>query len=144
MSTDYQFDTQEKTNLPIFRTYNQGRVLLIEADSNMRQALKLLLNSQGYRVFVAANIAKAYSMSRFRGFTFILFNWCMEGEAGNDVCKQIRLVNKATPLFFYTRQDYEAESTSSPEANIQSYDAQSIMANAMLKAIFLHLAKNNL
>jgi DNA-binding response OmpR family regulator len=142
MSTNFKFDRQEETHLPIFRTRRQGLVLLIEADANIRETLKLLLYSQGYEVLMAANMAKACTMSRFRGFTFILFNRCMEGEAGGNLYRQIRLANKTTPIFFYNSPDHEPESASSLEANLQGYDAQSITANAMLKAIFLHFEKD--
>jgi DNA-binding response OmpR family regulator len=135
MATIYKFDHKEKTNLPIFRTRKQGRILLVESDSNTRQALELLLVSQGYQVIVAADIDKAYRLNRFKGFTFILFNWFMEGEAGLDLCKQIRIVNKATPLFFYTKQDHE-DGSNSINVNVQGCDAQSITTHAMLNAIF--------
>jgi DNA-binding response OmpR family regulator len=141
MSTRYKSAPQEKMNLPIFRNRKQGRVMLIEADSNMRQTLKLLLVSQGYAVYIAADIASACSMSRFKGYAFILFNLGMESDTGFDLCKQIRVVNKATPLFFYSNKDPEYERNSSIEANVQGCDAQSITAHAMLKAIFTSYRK---
>jgi DNA-binding response OmpR family regulator len=141
MSTIYKIDSQEKTNLPIFRTSKQGRVLLVEPDSNIRHALKALLESQGYRVWIAADIAKACSLSRFKGYAFILFNWFMENELGLDLCKQIRSENNATPLFFYTTQDDGQRQYSSIEEKIQDYNVKSIAANALLNTIFLHLEK---
>lgn len=137
-----KFDRQEKTNLPIFRTSRQGRVLLVETDADIRQTLKTLLNSQGYEVYVAEDIGKAYTMSAFRGYSFILFNRNMENEAEGNLCKQIRVVNKATPLFFYNNQEQEIEPDNSPEINVQDYDAQSITTNAMLKTIFLRIGQN--
>jgi DNA-binding response OmpR family regulator len=142
MTSPVKVNNQEKINLPIFRTSKQGRVLLVEADPNIRQTLKALLNSQGYEVFVAEDIVKAYTMSGFRGYSFILFNQSMEDEAAGSLCKQIRIVNKATPLFFYSNQEHELESKIDLETNVQVYEAQSVTTNAMLKSIFLRLRQD--
>jgi DNA-binding response OmpR family regulator len=139
MSTSYKSDSQEKMTLPIFRSSKQGRVLLVEADSNLRHTLKALLESQGYKVWIAADIAKAYSLSRFKGYAFILFNWFIEGERGLDLCKQIRILNKATPLFFYTTQNLENGPHTS--AQIQGYNVKPIDDNDVLRPIFLHLER---
>lgn len=141
LSTIYEIASQKSTHLPIFRTRRQGRVLLIEADATLRQTLKFLLESQGYRVDIATDTAIAYRKSAFKGFAFILFNRCMEGAAEGDLCRQIRVVNKATTLFFYNTQEHENARDINFEANIYQYDAQSIRTNAMLSAIFLHLQK---
>jgi two-component system, OmpR family, response regulator ArlR len=133
---------QDNAGLPIIRTRKQGRVLLFEPDTNTHDNLRFLLGSQGYDVFIAVDLAKAYSLSRFKGFAFILFNWFMEEQAGLELCKYIRAKNRATPVFFYTIEAHENRPDSNLEAIIQSYDVKPIDANAILKTIFLHLEKH--
>jgi DNA-binding response OmpR family regulator len=133
---------RDNAGLPMIRTRKQGRVLLFEPDANTHDCLRFLLGSQGYDVFIAADLTKAYSLSRFKGFTFILFNWFMEEQAGLELCKYIRAKNRATPVFFYTIEAPENRPDSSLEAVIQSYDVKHIDTNAILKTIFLHLEKH--
>jgi DNA-binding response OmpR family regulator len=142
MSMNDNFDSRKNKHLPMFRTSRQGRVLLVEADASIRHTLKILLESQGYRVFIAADIAKTNSLSRFKGFAFILFNWFMEGETGLDLCRHIRDVNKATPLFFYTTQGQEDGHNNSLELLPQGYNVKPVARNDMLRPIFLHLERN--
>lgn len=132
----------EKAGLPMFRTRKQGRVLLVEPDENTYHNLRFLLGSQGYDVFIAADLAKAYTLSRFKGFTFILFNWFMEEEAGLELCKYIRAMNRATPVFFYMAHGQDNTLDSGIKAMAQSYDVKHIDTNAILKTIFLYLEKH--
>jgi DNA-binding response OmpR family regulator len=124
------------------RTRKQGRVLLVEANPSIRHSLKFLLESQGYQVFIAADIAKTNSLSRFKGFAFILFNWFMEGQTGLNLCKQIREVNKATPLFFYTTLEQEDGQKMGIEAQLQGYNVKPADGNDMLRPIFVYLERN--
>ena len=144
MSLVSKFGSRENTSLPMFRTRKQGRILLIEPDSNTRQELKFLLSSQGYDVYIAADIPKAYSLSRFKGFAFILFNWFIEGGSGFELGKQIRTVNKTTPLFFYTIQGPGDGLIDNIETKIQGYDMKPVDTSIILKTIFLQMKKNRI
>jgi two-component system, OmpR family, response regulator VicR len=144
MSRISKFTSREDAGLPIVRTRKQGRILLVEPDTNLHDNLKFLLGSQGYDVFIAADIAKAYSLSRFKGFAFILFNWFMEREAGLELCKYIRAMNRATPVFFYTAQGHENRLDNHLEAMVQNYNVKPIETNVILKTIFLHLEKQRI
>lgn len=141
MSTISKFEGRKNTSLPMFRSRKQGRVLLVENDLDVCHKLELLLGSQGYDVFIAGNADKACSLSRFKGFAFILFHWLMEDEAGSEMCRQIRAVNKATPLFFYTSQNQENGLNGNLETQVQNCNVNYIDKNMVLKSIFLHLEK---
>jgi DNA-binding response OmpR family regulator len=123
----------------MFRTHKQGRVLLVESDSEIRHNLKFLLESQGYQVFTAKEPANVYNQSRFRGYAFILFNWFMEGETGINLCQQIRTANKATPVFFYTPPGQRNQPSAAFEEKNQDFNIKPAESNDMLRPVFLHL-----
>jgi DNA-binding response OmpR family regulator len=143
MSTISSIESGKNPSLPIFRTRKQGRVLLIEPNSKLHDRLRCLLASQGYESLIAKDLVKAYSLSRFKGYSFILFNWVIENQTALELCKYIRSVNKTSPLFFYTPEGHEAD-LHTIESLIQDYRVQHIQTSIILKTIFQHLEKESL
>ena len=141
MSAKNTSDSPEHKKLPMFRTRKQGRVLLVESDSDLRYNLKFLLESQGYDVFIAAEPTNVHNQSRFRGYAFILFNWFMKGESGIDLCQQIRNANKATPVFFYITPGQGEQQPVAFESKIHDFNIKSAESNDMLRQVFLHLER---
>src|SRR5690242_582178 len=92
-------------SLPITRKTKVGRILLIESEPEMRHTLSLLLNSQGYEVVTASTMTEAYKLLGYKGFAFVLFDWFLESDTGQELCQLIRTINKKIPLFFYTTSD---------------------------------------
>jgi DNA-binding response OmpR family regulator len=143
MSTISKIASPGNPSLPIFRTRKQGRVLLLEPDSKLNDRLRSLLASQGYESLVARDLVKAYSLSRFKGYAFILLNWFIGNQTALELCKYIRSVNKTSPLFFYTPKGLEAD-LHTIEPLIQGYGVKHIQTNIMLKTIFQHLETESL
>lgn len=78
------------------------RILLVEDEENIREAVKLNLELDGYEVVIAEDGKKA--MSRFHGehFDLIVLDVMMPELDGFQVCEQIRLTNTDVPILMLT------------------------------------------
>jgi DNA-binding response OmpR family regulator len=134
--------SKEFTSLPIFRKEIQGQVLLISFEEATGQIVGALLESQGYEVTLASDVEEVFSLVQAMHFSFILFDWFLEGASGIDLCRAIRQVNKKTQVFFYTRKGIGDGIQQAIAASAKEYRIQSVTTNPMLETIFLHLEKN--
>jgi CheY-like chemotaxis protein len=134
--------TPVNAGLPIFRKKKKGYILLIENKPEIASTVSLLLDSQGYEVITASNVTEAYSLIRYKGFEFILFDWFLEGERGLELCRLIRTINHKIPVFFYTSSS-EGGFKQAIESEVEQYSIQSIEANPILKVIFQHIEKKH-
>jgi two-component system response regulator RegX3 len=66
------------------------RVLVIDDDSAIRDALAFLLSRNGYEVVTAAGGAEGIALFREHGPTVVLTDLTMPGIPGVDVIRQIR------------------------------------------------------
>lgn len=81
------------------------RILLVEDEKGIREAVKMNLELEGYEVVTATNGADA--MKRFTGqrFNLVMLDIMMPHMSGLEVCEQIRLENTDVPIVFLTAKD---------------------------------------
>ncbi len=82
-----------------------NRILLVEDEDHIRENLKLNLTLEGYEVVAVADGAKAVKTFREQRFDLVLLDVMLPEMDGFDVCEQIRLEDRETPILFLTAKD---------------------------------------
>lgn len=79
------------------------KVLIVDDDANMRTTLVDILTEDGYEVIEAASGEEALDEGRKEKPEVILLDTRLPGIDGNEVCRQIKKIEKlATKVIVYT------------------------------------------
>ncbi len=81
------------------------RILLVEDEVSLRDAIKMNLELEGFEVVSAANGNEAIKHFREQRFNLIVLDVMMPEMDGYQVCEQIRLTNRDVPILFLTAKD---------------------------------------
>lgn len=81
------------------------RILLAEDEENLREAIKLNLELEGFEVDIAENGAKALKKAQGARYNLIILDVMMPEMDGFTVCQKIRLNDTETPILFLTAKD---------------------------------------
>jgi len=81
------------------------RILLVEDESSIREAIKLNLEMEGYETIPAADGKIALKHFKEQHFDLIILDVMLPEINGFQVCEQIRLTNLEVPIIFLTAKD---------------------------------------
>lgn len=82
-----------------------SRILLVEDEENLREAIKLNLEIEGYEVEEADTGMKALKKTGEQRFNLIILDVMLPEMDGFDVCQKIRITDSDTPIIFLTAKD---------------------------------------
>ena len=85
------------------------RILLVEDEISLLEAIKLNLELEGYEVIPATDGGSALDTYREQHFDLIILDVMMPVLDGFAVCEQIRLTDLKTPIIFLTAKDSAQE-----------------------------------
>lgn len=83
----------------------QQRILLVEDEENLLEAIKMNLELEGYEVEVATTGTKALKKVKEQRFNLIILDVMLPELDGFTVCEKIRLDDTNTPILFLTAKD---------------------------------------
>lgn len=81
------------------------RILIVEDEDHIRENLKLNLELEGYEVIAVPDGAKALKAFREQRFDLVILDVMLPEMDGFDVCEQMRLDDRETPILFLTAKD---------------------------------------
>lgn len=81
------------------------RILLVEDEDSILNALTLNLEFEGFEVVTATDGKTALDLFRSQYFNLIILDIMIPVLSGLDVCEQIRLTDTETPIIFLTARD---------------------------------------
>lgn len=81
------------------------RILLVEDEVSLKDAIKMNLELEGFEVVSAGNGTDAIKLFREQRFNLIVLDVMMPEMDGYQVCEQIRLTNRDVPILFLTAKD---------------------------------------
>ncbi|MGB1206091.1 MAG: response regulator transcription factor [Chitinophagales bacterium] len=81
------------------------RVLLVEDEENIQEAIKMNLEMEGYEVVATDNGLQALKAFKEQRFNLVVLDIMLPEIDGYDVCEQIRLENSDIPILFLTAKD---------------------------------------
>lgn len=80
----------------------QARILLVEDEDSLREAIKLNLVLEDYKVVEAPTGGKALEQAQLGKFDLIILDVMLPDVNGFDICEKIRLTDTQTPIIFLT------------------------------------------
>lgn len=81
------------------------RILLVEDEETLQEAIKLNLELEGYEVELADNGVTALKKAEGQRFNLIILDVMMPELDGFAVCEKIRMTDSKTPILFLTAKD---------------------------------------
>lgn len=81
------------------------RILLVEDEENLQEAIRMNLDLEGYEVVAVSNGLDALRVFKEQRFNLIILDIMMPEMDGLHVCEQIRLTDMDTPILFLTAKD---------------------------------------
>lgn len=85
------------------------RILLVEDEEHLSEAIKMNLELEGYEVVVANNGLKAIKFFDEQRFNMVILDIMLPEVDGLEVCEKIRLENSDIPILFLTAKDTTSE-----------------------------------
>ena len=81
------------------------RILLVEDEDHIRDAIKLNLELEGYEVVSTANGKKALDLIGGQHFDLLLLDVMLPDVDGFSITEQVRLTNLEVPILLLTAKD---------------------------------------
>lgn len=88
-----------------YQNLAQPRILVVEDEENLLEAIKMNLELEGFEVVVAITGPQALKKFGEERFNLVLLDIMLPGLDGYQVCQTIRSTNNETPILFLTAKD---------------------------------------
>lgn len=111
------------------------RILLAEDEENIREAVALNLELDGYEVVSAQNGKEALRFFHEQHFDLIILDVMLPEIDGFQVCEQIRLSNLTIPIIFLTAKDTATDRVSGLRRGADDYLTKPFVLEELLLRI---------
>lgn len=81
------------------------RILLVEDEESIREAVKLNLELEGYEVVATGSSREALAIVQEQRFDLLLLDVMLPEVSGFEICEQVRLTDREVPILFLTAKD---------------------------------------
>lgn len=81
------------------------RILLVEDEEHLLEAIKLNLELEGFKVVTATTGPEAVRLARQERFNLIVLDVMLPGLDGYSVCESVRLHNATVPILFLSAKN---------------------------------------
>lgn len=97
-----------------------ARILVVEDEETLAEAISFLLSKEGFDVAVAATGPEAIDSFEKSGADLILLDLMLPGLSGTEVCRQIR-TKSSVPIIMLTAKDSEIDKVVGLELGADDY-----------------------
>ena len=97
-----------------------ARILVVEDEETLAEAISFLLSKEGFDVAVAATGPEAVESFEKSGADLILLDLMLPGLSGTEVCRQIR-TKSSVPIIMLTAKDSEIDKVVGLELGADDY-----------------------
>ena len=97
------------------------RILIVEDELDMANAVKAELDYEGYQVSLAHDGLTGLSTARQTEFDLILLDWMLPGLTGVEICRRLRQTANKVPILFLTAQDAICDRVDGLDAGANDY-----------------------
>lgn len=118
------------------------RILLVEDDRLLNQALAFHLTTEGYEVISSHNISSAKEYLSRNNFDLVIFDINLPDGNGFDLCKMSRGIIKA-PIIFLTAKDMESDMLKGYELGAEDYITKPFHVSVFLKKVEVLLKRTD-
>lgn len=88
-----------------YQNLSQARILVVEDEENLLEAIKMNLELEGYEVTVAVTGPQALKKFGEERFNLVVLDIMLPELDGFQVCQTIRVTNSEIPILFLTAKD---------------------------------------
>lgn len=81
------------------------RILLVDDEVEMVDALSLVLKREGYEVDVAYNGEQGYQLAQTMAYDLLILDWMLPAQSGLEICHSLRAQGLTIPVLFLTAKD---------------------------------------
>jgi two-component system KDP operon response regulator KdpE len=100
---------------------SDGRILVVDDESQIRRVMRTTLSSNGYEVSEAANGEEAIGLVCSSDFDLVLLDVNMLGKSGLEVCREIRAVGSSPAIIMITVRDSATDKVDALDAGADGY-----------------------
>jgi CheY-like chemotaxis protein len=100
---------------------SEGRVLVVDDESQIRRVMRTTLSSSGYEVSEATNGDEALGLIRSSDYDLVLLDVNMPGKSGLETCREIRAVGSHPAIIMVTVRDSETDKVDALDAGADGY-----------------------
>jgi two-component system KDP operon response regulator KdpE len=99
----------------------QSRILVVDDEASIRQALRVTLGAIGFEVAEAATGEQALDLIRGARFDAVLLDMNMPGMGGMTACREIRRLSPGLPILMLTIRDHQDDKVEALESGADDY-----------------------
>lgn len=97
------------------------RILIVDDEASIRQALRVTLGTIGFEVAEAATGEQAVDLIRGAHFDAVLLDMNMPGMGGMTACREIRRLSPGLPILMLTIRDHQDDKVEALESGADDY-----------------------
>jgi len=119
------------------------RILVVEDEETLAEAISFLLSKEGFDVSVAATGPEAVELFEKNGADLILLDLMLPGLSGTEVCRQIR-TKSSVPIIMLTAKDSEIDKVVGLEIGADDYVTKPYSSRELIARIRAVLRRGEL
>ena len=116
------------------------RVLVVEDEEALSEAIRFTLESEGYEVLTASTGVEGLRQAREGRPSLVLLDLMLPGMSGLDICRQIRRESDV-PIVMVTAKDGEADKILGLELGADDYITKPFSTRELLARVRAHLRR---
>jgi two-component system response regulator RegX3 len=120
-----------------------ARILVVEDEETLAEAISFLLSKEGFDVAVAATGPEAIEIFDKSGADLILLDLMLPGLSGTEVCRQIR-TKSSVPIIMLTAKDSEIDKVVGLEIGADDYVTKPYSSRELIARIRAVLRRGEL
>ena len=120
-----------------------SRILVVEDEETLSEAIAFLLSKEGFDVSTAATGPDAIAQFEKNGADLILLDLMLPGLSGTEVCRQIR-TKSAVPIIMLTAKDSEIDKVVGLELGADDYVTKPYSSRELIARIRAVLRRGEL
>lgn len=121
---------------------SQPHILFADDDADTRELVSIVLHNAGFRVSLAhesSHIIPLFYSNQFDAL--ILDNW-MPGKSGLEICRQIRAIDKDTPILFCSGAVTATDIDTATAAGVQAFIEKPFDPDHLIEVLRSNLKRN--
>lgn len=119
----------------------RNKVLLVEDDRNLQEAIRYNLVAEGYEVTVAGDGNTALSLARAERPDLLVLDLMLPGISGIEVCRLLRREGSTASIIMLTARDSEADRVAGLEIGADDYLVKPFSMRELLARVSAQLRR---
>jgi len=111
------------------------RILVVDDDQNLVEALQRGLRREGYAVDVAYDGAEAHWLATETAYDAMVLDWMLPGLDGTELCDKLRRADVWTPILMLTARSGDAEEAGALDWGADDFLAKPFSYDVLLARI---------